>query len=86
MWRLRNARQFLFRANVGRVTFRSKDDGRLDAVHEVFTTFADPDRPAAIDPVPEAFLVQIAHLGPEEEAPPERLRKKAIEIARTGNA
>jgi hypothetical protein len=84
--RLRNARQILFRANVGRVTFVSHEDGRLDAVHEVFTTFSNPDQPAALEPDPEPFQVQVAHLGPEDEDPPERLRKKAIEIPRAGTA
>jgi hypothetical protein len=84
--RLRNARQMLFRANVGRVRFVSHTDGRRDAVHEVFTTFADPDDPAVLDPIPEPFLVQVAHLGPEDEDPPERLRKKAIEIPPAGSA
>ena len=44
--RLRNARQILFRANVGRVRFESRPTARLNAVHEVFTTFSDPDQPA----------------------------------------
>ena len=68
------------------MSFVSHADGRLDAVHEVFTTFSDPDGPAGLDPDPEPFLVQVAHLGPEDEDPPERLRKKAIEIPRTGSA
>jgi hypothetical protein len=34
--RLRNARQILFRGNVGRVRFQAHDDGRIDAIHEVF--------------------------------------------------
>ena len=78
--RLRNARQILFRANVGRVSFARDQDGRLDAIHEVFTTFADPDQPAPVDPVPEVFLRQVAPLGPEDEEPPSRLRRKAIEV------
>jgi hypothetical protein len=80
MVRLRNARQILFRANVGRVTFRPREGGKLDAVHEVYTTFADPDQPAALEPEPEVFLLQIAPLGPEEEKPPGPLRAKALEI------
>jgi hypothetical protein len=78
--RLRHARQILFRANVGRVTFRPGEGGKLDAVHEVYTTFADPDQPAALEPKPEVFLLQVAALGPEDEAPPDRLRAKALEI------
>jgi hypothetical protein len=77
--RLRNARQILFRANVGRVHFQPNADGTLDAIHEVYTTFADPDQPAALEPKPEAFLVQVAALGPEDENPPSRLRQKVFE-------
>jgi hypothetical protein len=78
--RLRHASQILFRANVGRVTFQPKEDGKLDAVHEIYTTFADPDQPAALEPKPEVFLLQVAALGPEEEAPPAPLRAKALEV------
>jgi hypothetical protein len=84
--RLRNARQILFRPNVGRVRFQPHPDGRLDAIHEVFTTFTDPDQPAAIDPPPEPFLVQVAALGPEDEEPPGRLRQKALEVPKPGGA
>lgn len=77
--RLRNARQILFRANVGRVRFDPHADGTLDAIHEVYTVFADPDQPAALEPKPEPFLVQVAPLGPEAEDPPTRLRQKALE-------
>jgi hypothetical protein len=70
--RLRNA--------VGRVRFEEHEDGRLDAIHEVYTAFTNPDRPAGSDPKPEPFLVQRAALGPEDERPPARLRKKAIEV------
>jgi hypothetical protein len=82
--RLRNARQILFRANVGRVRFRTNDDGTLDAIHEVYTTFSDPDQPAAIDPKVEAFLVQEAKLGPLTELPPSTLRQKALQIPAPG--
>jgi hypothetical protein len=75
--RLRNARQFLFRANVGRVTFRTHGDGRLDAVHEVFTTV--PAEAGELEPKPEPVMVHVAALGPEDEAPPARLRARAIE-------
>jgi hypothetical protein len=82
--RMRNARQILFRANVGRVRFQPHPDGKLDAIHEVYTTFTDPDQPASVDPPPEAFLVQVARLGPEDEAPPAALRQKALEIPGKG--
>ena len=82
--RLRNARQILFRGNVGRVRFEAHADGRLDAIHEVFTTFSDPDEPAVTTAKVEAYLVQVAHLGPEDEEPPVRLRQKAIEIPPAG--
>ena len=75
--RLRNARQFLFRANVGRVTFRKHADGRLDAVHELFTT--SPAEIGELEPKPEPVMVHVAPLGPEDEAPPARLRARAIE-------
>ncbi len=77
--RLRNARQILFRANVGRLRFQPQADGKLDAVHEVYTTFADPDDPAPTPPEPEPFLVQVAHLGPSNEKPPTRLRRQALQ-------
>jgi len=82
--RLRNARQILFRGNVGRVRFEAHADGRLDAIHEVFTTFSDPDEPAVTTPKVEPYLVQVAPLGPEDEEPPTRLRQKAIEIPPAG--
>jgi hypothetical protein len=78
--RMRNARQILFRANVGRVRFKTYTDGRLDAIHEVYTAFSDPDQAAVVDPKTEPFLVQVAPLGPADEAPPTRLRAKALEI------
>ena len=61
--RMRNARQILFRANFGRVQFAATADGRLDAVHEVFTTFSDPDEPAGARSRPEPFLVQVRPSG-----------------------
>jgi hypothetical protein len=76
--RLRNARQILFRANVGRVRFEKPDGDTLDAVHEVFTTFSDPDEPAALDVEPEIFLKQVARLAPVVEEPPTHLRPRAI--------
>jgi hypothetical protein len=82
--RLRNARQILFRGNVGRVRFQAHDDGRIDAIHEVFTSFSDPDEPAVTTAKVEPYLVQVAPLGPEEEEPPTRLRQKAIEIPPRG--
>jgi hypothetical protein len=80
--RMRNARQILFRANVGRVSFHTYDDGRLDAIHEVYTAFADPDQPAAVKPAPEVFLRLVAPLGPEDETPPTRLRQSVLEVPR----
>jgi hypothetical protein len=76
--KLRNARQILFRANVGRLRFQPKAEGRLDAIHEVYTTFADPDAPAPTPVEPEPFLVQVAHLGPAVEEPPE-LRRRTLQ-------
>lgn len=82
--RLRNARQILFRGNVGRVRFEAHADGRLDAIHEIFTAFSDPDEPVVLDPKVEPYLVQVAPLGPEDEEPPARLRQKAIEVRPAG--
>jgi hypothetical protein len=79
--RLRNSRQIMFRANVGRVRFHTHEDGKLDAIHEVYTTFADPDLPAPADPKPEPFMVQVAPLYlPAGEKRPGELRRKALEI------
>ncbi len=74
---LRNARQILFRGNVGRLTFRPHEDGRLDAVHQLYTTV--PAETGELEPKPEAVMVHVAPLGPENERPPERLRARAIE-------
>jgi hypothetical protein len=74
---MRNARQILFRSNFGLVRFVS-DDGRIDAVHEVYTAFADPDQPTAEPPKPQPYLFQIAPLGPEDEDPPGPLRDQVI--------
>jgi hypothetical protein len=73
--RMRNARQILFRGNVGRVTFTMHPDGRLDATHEVISAYSDDDKAPL---KPEAFLVQVASLGPDDEDPPIKLRKKAL--------
>jgi hypothetical protein len=83
--RLRNARQILFRGNVGLVRF-TRDGARLTAVHEVYSSFSDPSQPNPEIPKPEAFLVQIAPLGPEPEDRPERLREKALEVPPSGAA
>ena len=83
--RLRNARQILFRGNVGLVRFE-REDQKVTAVHEVYTSFSDPGQPTPQITKPEAFLVQVARLGPEPEDRPERLREKAIEIPRLGTA
>lgn len=83
--RLRNARQILFRGNVGLVRFE-REDQKITAVHEVYTSFSDPGQPTPQITKPEAFLVQVACLGPEPEDRPERLREKAIEIPPSGTA
>jgi hypothetical protein len=75
--RLRNARQILFRANVGRVRF-AQEDGKFQAIHEVYTTFADPDQIPPVPVEPELFLMQKTSLGPENEEPPTRLRRPAL--------
>jgi hypothetical protein len=75
--RLRNARQILFRANVGRVRF-AHEGTKLLAFHEVYTTFADPDEIPPTPVEPEPFLVQKASLGPEDEEPPTHLRRPAL--------
>ena len=41
--RLRNARQILFRGNVGLRPIRARETARSTAVHEVYTSFSDPD-------------------------------------------
>ena len=71
--RLRNARQILFRGNVGLVRFE-REDQKITAVHEVYTSFSDPA--ATRRSLPEAFLVQVASLGPKPEDRPERLRER----------
>ena len=77
---LRNARQILFRGNFAVVRFNELDGGEVEAVHEVYTAFSDPDQPAAEEPKPEPFMVQVASLGPRiEPDPPGRLRTLAIE-------
>lgn len=76
---LRNARQILFRSNFGLVRFQMKNDGQLDAIHEVYTAFKDPDDPAALEPAVQPYLVQFAPLGPSGEEPPNRLRTRIIE-------
>jgi hypothetical protein len=64
--------------------FEAHADGRLDAIHEIHTAFSDPDEPAPVTPKVEPYLVQVASLGPEDEEPPTRLRRKAIEIPPAG--
>jgi hypothetical protein len=77
---LRNARQILFRSNYGVCRFRTNDDtGHLEAVHEVYTAFRDPDQPAAEEPEPEPYMVQVADLDRDDELPPRELRRFAIE-------
>ncbi len=79
---LRNARQILFRGNFAVVRFNELDGGEIEAVHEVYTAFTDPDQPAAEEPKPEPYMVQVASLGPRIEPFPERLRTTAIEPRR----
>jgi hypothetical protein len=77
---MRNARQILFRSNYGVCRFQTNaENGHLEAVHEVYTAFADPDQPAAEDPSPEPYLVQVADLDRDDEVPPARLRRFVIE-------
>jgi hypothetical protein len=78
--RLRNARQILFRGNVGRLRFEAPETGKIDAVHEVYTTFSDPSTPVLAEPAVEPYMVQVAPLGPLDEEPPGRLRTRALEI------
>ena len=79
---LRNARQILFRGNFAVVRFNQLDGGEVEAVHEVYTAFTDPDQPADLEPKPEPYMVQVASLGPLAEDPPTRLRTTAIEPRR----
>ena len=79
---LRNARQILFRSNFGLCRFNEFQDGRLQAVHELYTAFADPDDPFDVEPKADVYVLQKASLGPDDEAPPFRLRRLAIEVPR----
>jgi hypothetical protein len=81
---LRNARQILFRSNFGLLRFASHADGRLDAVHEVYTAFADPDHATTEPPEVLSYLFQVAALGPEDEERPEHLRERVIERRAVG--
>ena len=82
---LRNARQILFRSNFGLCRFEPHSDGTLDAIHEVYTAFRDPDNPSSSDPEPAPYLRQRARLGPLKEDPPTRLRDRVIDkLVRTG--
>jgi hypothetical protein len=76
--RLKNARQILFRSNFGLVRFEKKGDA-LDAIHEVYTAFDDPDAPSPTPARPEAYMVHVASLGPLNEEPPSKLRTKVVE-------
>jgi hypothetical protein len=76
---LRNARQILFRSNFGICRFEPHADGTLDALHEVYTAFRDPDDPVLSEPAAEPYLVQRARLGPVDEDPPTRLRARVID-------
>ena len=79
---LRNARQILFRGNFAVVRFNQLDGGVVEAVHEVYTAFTDPDQAADLESKPEPYMVQVASLGPLLEDPPTRLRTTAIEPRR----
>jgi hypothetical protein len=81
---LRNARQILFRSNVGLCRFQhNADTGGLEAVHEVYTAFTDPNQAAAEEPKVEAYMVHVAALDPEPgDDRPKRLRTSAIEPRR----
>ena len=76
--KLKNSRQMLFRSNFGLVRF-TRREGRLIAIHELYTAFADPDAAVPEPPKPAPFMVHEASLGPEDEAPPGELRPRAIE-------
>jgi hypothetical protein len=77
---LRNARQMLFRSNYGVCRFQTNaETGHLEAVHEVYTAFTDPDHPVVEEPEPEPYMVQVADLDRDDEPPPSRLRRFAIE-------
>ena len=47
-------------------------------MHEVITTFSDPDQPAELDAEPEVFLVQVATLTRVTRSRRAVLREKAI--------
>jgi hypothetical protein len=78
--RLQNSRQILFRSNFGVVRFERRKETRngaevevLDAVHELYTGFPDPESPTTVDPIlPELFVLQRAVLTPSaDEVRPE---------------
>lgn len=80
---LRNARQIMFRSNFGVCRF-NEAGGVVEAVHELHTAFADPDKEIAAEPKPEPFMVHKASLGPLDEKPPgPLLRALAIEVPKT---
>jgi hypothetical protein len=80
--KLKNARQMLFRGNLGLVRFERRA-GKLVAIHEAWTAFADPDNPVPEPPKPAPFMVHEAPLGPEDEPVPGELRAKAIIVVKT---
>jgi hypothetical protein len=80
--KLKNARQMLFRGNLGLVRFERRA-GKLVAIHEAWTAFADPDNPVPEPPRPAPFMVHEAPLGPEDEPVPGELRAKAIIVVKT---
>jgi hypothetical protein len=80
--RLKNARQILFRSNFGLVRFEKKGDA-LDAIHEVYTAFDNPDAPLPTPARPEAYMVHVASLGPLTEDPPSKLHAKVVEASPT---
>ena len=64
--RISNARQILFRSNLGVVRFEATDDGKLFAVHQLMTVLPDPlnraDTPHLLKP--EVVMEQRAELTP----------------------
>jgi hypothetical protein len=83
--KLKNARQMLFRGNFGLVRFERRQ-GRLIAIHEAYTAFADPEAPVPGPLTPAPFMVHEASLGPEDEDAPGELRARAISVVEVPSA
>lgn len=73
--RMRNTRQMMFRSNFGICRFETGDDGVVTAVGEVHTSAVDPETQL---PVLGPYMVHRASLGPQDEAPPEQLRRDVL--------